>query len=132
MADRTYKTYFANRTEANLKKYFYVVRPLCILRSLVERRTLPPMNLGALLYGSALPGEVRRAIDRLLAQKIRSSELGSAERLRVLDRWIEAELGRGQQHCDAMSVKTSILAEAEACFWQVVDGAASVMLQRDG
>jgi hypothetical protein len=123
MADRTYRTHFGNRAEANLKKYFYVVRPVCALRWLVERGTLPPMNLTALLDGITLPAAVRRAVDRLLEQKTRASELGKGRRVRVLDRWIELELGRGEERCGALPAKTSILVEAEAYFRQVLDGA---------
>src|SRR5262245_34519988 len=85
MADRTYKGHFRDRAEANLKKYFYVIRPLCALLWLVERQTLPPMNLGALLDGITLPAAVRQAMDRLLEQKTRSTELGKGLRLRGLD-----------------------------------------------
>jgi uncharacterized protein len=123
MADRTYKTHFGSRTEANLKKYFYVVRPLCALRWLVERDTLPPMNLAALLDGIILPADVRRAVDRLLKEKTRTSELGKGRRVRVLDRWIERDLARGEKRCGALAAKSSILAEAEAYFRQVLDGA---------
>lgn len=116
MAERTYRTHFGSRTEANLKKYFYVVRPLCALRWLMERGMLPPMNLGALLEGISLPTGIRRAIDRLLEQKTRSSELGKGRRMRALDRWIESELRRGEARCGMLSAKTSILPEAEAYF----------------
>jgi len=121
MAERTYKAHFRNRTQANLKKYFYVIRPLCALIWLAERRTLPPMNLAALLGGIALPAAVRRAIDRLLEQKTRSSELGKGRRLRILDRWIERQLGRGEQRCNGLPAKTTILAEAEDYYRRVVE-----------
>ena len=112
----------APRSEAaNLKKYFYVIRPLCALIWLVERGTLPPMNLGALLDGIALPAQVRRAIDRLLQQKTRTSELGKGRRLRLLDRWIERQLGRGEKRCNDLPAKTAILAEAEDYFRRVVE-----------
>jgi len=121
MADRTYKAHLRDRDEANLKKYFYVIRPLCALIWLVERGTLPPMNLAALLDGIVLPAQVRRAIDRLLEQKTRSSELGKGKRLRVVDRWIERQLGRGEQRCNDLPAKTAILAEAEDYYRQVVE-----------
>jgi hypothetical protein len=43
--------------------------------------------------------------------------------VRVLDRWIERELDRGEERCAGLAAKTSILAEAEAYFRQIVDGA---------
>ncbi len=122
MADRTYRTHFGSRSEANLKKYFYVVRPVCALRWLVERNALPPMNLAALLDGITMPVDVRRAVDRLLLQKTRTSELGKGPRVRVLDRWIERALARGEERCAALAGRTPILAEAEAYFRQVLDG----------
>lgn len=125
MADRTYKTHFRGRDEANLKKYFYVIRPLCALRWLADRGTLPPMNLGALLHGVELAAEVRRAIDRLLRQKTQTSELGKGRRLRALDRWIERELRRGESKCGTLPAKTIVLDEAEAYFRQMVEGATT-------
>ena len=68
-----------------------------------------------------LPVQVRRAIDRLLQQKTRSSELGKGKRLRVLDRWIERQLGRGEQRCNDLLAKTVIMGEAEDYFRRVLD-----------
>ena len=121
MADRTYKAHFRDCKEANLKKYFYVIRPLCALIWLIERGSLPPMNLGALLDGIDLPAPVRRAIDRLLEQKTRSSELGKGRRLRLLDGWIERHLARGERCCQDLPAQTPILAEAEDHYRRVVD-----------
>src|SRR5262245_50383978 len=121
MADRTYKTHFGRQTTANLKKYFYVIRPLCALRWLVEREGLPPMNLAALLEGIDLGVGVRRAIERLLAQKTRTSELGAGRRLATLDRWIERELAAGEDRCGSLATKTPILAEAEDYFRGVIE-----------
>jgi predicted nucleotidyltransferase len=121
MADRTYKTHLRDREEANLKKYFYVIRPLCALIWLVERGTLPPMNLAALLEGIVLPAQVRRAIARLLEQKTRSNELSRGKRLRVLDPWIERQLGRGERRCNDLPTRTAVLAEAEDLYRRVVD-----------
>jgi predicted nucleotidyltransferase len=97
------------------------VRPACALRWLVERGTLPPMNLGA-LDGITLPMAVRRVVDRLLEQKAQTSELGKGRRVRVLDRWIERELGHGEKRCGVLAAETSMLADAEAYFRQVLDG----------
>jgi len=88
---------------------------------LAERPTLPPMNLGARLDGIALPPAARRAIDRLLEQKTRSSELGKGRRLRLLDGWIERQLGRGEQRCNDLPPKIMILAEAEDYYRRVVE-----------
>jgi len=79
------------------------------------------LSTGGLLDGIVLPAQVRRAIDRLLEQKTRSSELGKGKRLRVLDRWIERQLGRGEQRCNDLPAKTAILAEAEDYYRQVVE-----------
>lgn len=125
MADRTYKAHFKDPDQANLKKYFYVIRPLCALRWLADRGTLPPMNLGALLDGVGLAAEVRRAIDRLLLQKTQISELGKGRRLRGLDRWIERELRRDEALCDRLPAKTIVLDDAETYFRRMVDGATT-------
>ncbi len=125
MADRTYRTHFGNKTDANLKKYFYVIRPLCALRWLVEHGTLPPMNLAALLDGIDIAVGVRRSIDRLLEQRTRVSELGRGRRLSGLDRWIERDLQRGEMHCHNLPGKAAILQDAERFFRQSIDGATA-------
>jgi hypothetical protein len=55
-------------------------------------------------------------------QKTRTGELGKGRRVRALDRWIERELGRGEERWGALAAKTSVLAEAEAYFQQILDG----------
>jgi hypothetical protein len=76
MARRTHQAHFVGKSQVSLKKYFYVIRPLCALLWLQQCRDLPPMNLQALLARLDLPNEVRLAIDRLLEAKRRTSEMG--------------------------------------------------------
>jgi uncharacterized protein len=80
------------RETVRLKRYFYVIRPLLALQWVIEQGMPPPMSLGGLLAGSAVPGEVRRAIEDLVELKRATPELGDGPRIGVLDRWIEAQM----------------------------------------
>ena len=75
--------------EIKLKTYFYVIRPLLSLQWVLRRHALPPMHMEALLAGSDLPGDVAEAIDRLIAMKRGTPELGSGAKIPVIDGWIE-------------------------------------------
>ncbi len=98
IADRTYRTHFGSRPEANLKKYFYVAG-----------RSAPRWLRGA---RDVAADEPRRAARRhRVAHAFGAPSIGcSAEdadqrtregqrRVRALDRWIEREFGQGEERC---------------------------------
>ncbi len=89
-----WKREIEDRSEARLKKYFYVVRPLLSLAWIAERAGPPPMSIDALLAAVAMPGAPRTEVDALLAQKRDTPELGSRPRLAAIDAWALAELER--------------------------------------
>lgn len=80
------------RETVRLKRYFYVIRPLLALQWVIERGTPPPMSLGGLLAGTAVPREVQQAIEDLVEMKNATPELGDGPRIDVLDHWIEAQM----------------------------------------
>lgn len=74
------------------KKYFYAVRPLLACQYLVAHRSLVPMRFFDLMDAVAPPAEVRDALVEMLRTKRQASEAAEAQRLPVLDRWIEQSL----------------------------------------
>ena len=66
MAEHNYKAYLENKTEVNLKKYFYVLRPLLNIRWLMERKGLIPMSFVKTLDSVAVPDDARKTIHRLI------------------------------------------------------------------
>ena len=82
-----------SRDRIALKRYFYALRPSLALRYLrLQGGKRPPMHLQALLDGTGLPAATVRTIDRLVAAKGRTREMGSGPRIPALDRLIAAEI----------------------------------------
>ncbi len=116
------KSYFVDRTEVRLKKYFYSIRPLCALFWLREREELPPMSLGPLMDGIMLQDTVREAICELLETKRRATELGVGPRAPELDRWIADGVAEAQVFCAGLPEGDSMVAAADALYRKVVLG----------
>jgi uncharacterized protein len=74
------------------KKYFYAVRPLLACRYLLAHRSIVPMRFFDLMDAVAPPAEVRDTLVEMLRTKRQASEAAEAQRLPVLDRWIEQSL----------------------------------------
>ncbi|MGE3914391.1 MAG: nucleotidyltransferase domain-containing protein [Hyphomicrobiaceae bacterium] len=84
--------HLAGREDVNLKRYFYVIRPVLALAWVVAKGTAPPMSITDLLADSQVPDAVRAAILELIELKRTTPELGSGPRIGVLDAWIDQEL----------------------------------------
>jgi hypothetical protein len=80
------------RDEVNLKRYFYVIRPVLSLQWVIAQGSPPPMNIAELLQASDVPADVRAAITELVEAKRATPEIGSGPRIGVLDRWIDERL----------------------------------------
>jgi len=91
MARGQRRTYLMGET-VRQKKYFYAVRPLLACRYLLAERTIVPMRFFDLVDAVAPPAEVRETLVELLRAKRAASEAAEAQRLPVLDRWIEQSL----------------------------------------
>ena len=86
------------RDRIALKRYFYALRPALALRFLrLQGGKRPPMHLQALIDGTELPAATVRIIDRLVAAKSQTRELGSGPRVPALDRLIAAEIAAAAQ-----------------------------------
>jgi predicted nucleotidyltransferase/uncharacterized protein YndB with AHSA1/START domain len=91
MARSQRRTYLMGET-VRQKKYFYAVRPLLACQYLLAHRDTVPMRFFDLVDAVAPPAEVREALVDLLRSKRAASEAAEAQRLPVLDRWIEEGL----------------------------------------
>jgi hypothetical protein len=88
MARGQRRTYLMGET-VRQKKYFYAVRPLLACQYLLAERSIVPMRFFDLVDAVAPPAEVRETLVELLRTKRTASEAAEAQRLPVLDRWIE-------------------------------------------
>lgn len=80
------------RDEVKLKKYFYVIRPLLSLLSVVRTPGPPPMDIDPLLAAADLPQDLMAAVAALLEKKRITPELGLGARIPVIDDWATATL----------------------------------------
>lgn len=90
MAKRNYRTHLTGE-EVRLKKYFYVLRPILAGRWVMEHRTAPPMLFDELVEAQ-LPAELVPAVQKLVAEKKRTSELGTGKHIPELDAYIVEQL----------------------------------------
>lgn len=93
LGESSWNRHIADRGEVNLKKYFYVVRPVAALRWVrMYPDRIPPMNFQQMLEGLDLSSGLVNALAELLEAKSRSKEIGLARRVTVIDDFIESEL----------------------------------------
>ena len=74
--------------EVNLKKYFYVLRPLLACRWILNKNCPPPTAFSA-LCGAVLPNELRNAVDALIEVKKNASEKQHGPHIPQLDNFIQ-------------------------------------------
>ncbi len=98
MARRNVRDYLLGG-QVRLKKYLYVLRPLLAIRHIEQGLGVPPVEFERLVAAVA-PTDVKPGIDRLLAAKRATTELGTGEPIPELTRFIETEIDR---HGDAFS-----------------------------
>jgi uncharacterized protein len=75
------------------KKYLYVLRPIMAMRWLERGLGPVPIEFGKLL-ATLSPGELRNAIDDLVAQKKNGEELDRGPKIPVINDWIDSEIVR--------------------------------------
>lgn len=78
--------------QMDLKKYFYVLRPLLALRWVLTQRTPPPMKFAPLLEEIKTDIEVYRAIHRLVRTKKAAQEGDSIRPVPLIQRYIKGSL----------------------------------------
>ncbi len=91
MAGGNYRQYLRTE-EVRVKKYFYVLRPLLACRWIERNGTMPPMAFETLLNSQVEAGELKAAIDQLLARKRRGEELDVEPRIPVINTFVEQQL----------------------------------------
>ena len=79
------------KDKVRLKKYFYVLRPLLAIRYIEAGLGVPPVEFEKLVDAVA-PEKIKPAIDKLLALKRETPELGTGDRIPVINEFIENDL----------------------------------------
>jgi predicted nucleotidyltransferase len=98
MARGNYQRYIVNPAEngelVSLKKYLYVMNPLCALLYYARHRQFAPAIFMDKVAGIDLSEDIRAQIDDLVARKRSGAEMGKGPREPVLDAWIIGEMER--------------------------------------
>ncbi len=81
------------KDQVRLKKYFYILRPLLAIRYIEQNKALPPVEFERLVE-SVAPGKIRPGIEKLLALKRNSPELGFGDPIAEINEFIESETER--------------------------------------
>jgi predicted nucleotidyltransferase len=102
------------------KKYFYVLRPVLAMRWIEQGRGLVPIEFQTLLDAAVPAGEIRGAIDDLLAAKRAGAELDRGPRVPVISDFVEAEIARLAQQGSAQPVSRGNPSELDRYFISVL------------
>ncbi len=105
MAKGNFREYL-QKDLVRVKKYFYVLRPLCACMWIEKHDEAPPMNFESLLQGLSLEAELLESIDKLLIQKRKGLESETADKITVINDFIEKKI-------DYFSEKASAFNAAE-------------------
>ncbi len=109
------------------KKFLYALRPAVTLRWMrVRESATPPMDLPTLVAGSAVPGDVRAAVDELVRHKSAAREMGAIAVPRVLPDFVEAEL----RLAEAALAEPGRAREGRESAWSLADGAFRRLVDR--
>lgn len=76
----------------NIKKFFYILRPLLACYWIINNQTMPPTEFKKLYVKETLPDHICRHIDDLLVKKSHASEKDVIELPSELINWIEITL----------------------------------------
>lgn len=119
---RQWDVYIDGKTEVNLKKYFYIVRPAMAVRWMrLHPSLIPPMNFQELLKGIDLDAKLTAALNALLLAKSRSKEIGQAPRVEIIDEFITREFDWAREAVKTISTnRPSLRLEADELFRKIV------------
>jgi len=90
MATGNYREYL-KADKAKLKKCFYVLRPLLACKWILEKKSPPPM-LFEELAEAELDGRMQPVVQKLLALKAVTREMGEAERIDQLNDYLDESI----------------------------------------
>lgn len=88
--------------EVNLKKYFYVIRPLLACRFIKEKEAPSPVLFSELIKQD-LPYQVKQEIQKLIEIKTHMPETGEGQRNDILNKYIEAELAVFKEYINLLA-----------------------------
>ena len=91
IAKNNFKKYLGTDT-VQLKKYFYMLRPVLACRWIFERGTPPPIEFSVLMENSLREPEVREDVINLLELKIGAPEIATGKPFERINAFLEKEI----------------------------------------
>jgi len=85
---------YLHGSNVRLKKYLYVLRPVLACRWIEAGRGMVPVEFARLLESMVTGASLRAAIDRLLALKRASGEIGMGPAIPEIDAFLASEMTR--------------------------------------
>lgn len=120
MSENNYNRYILPRDPVNIKKYFYVLRPLMNIFWLSQKGSIPPMQFNETLNGVDLPADVMQTIHELLEKKMKTSEIGKGPKVPILEDFIQKQLVWARQYCESAPVGHVDMEELNRLFRQTI------------
>jgi predicted nucleotidyltransferase len=119
---RQWDVYIDGKTDVNLKKYFYIVRPAMAIRWMrLHPNVIPPMNFQELLEGIELGAKLTSALNALLLAKSRSKEIGIAPIVSIVDDFIMQEFEWAREAVKTISTnRPNLTMQADALFRRII------------
>ncbi len=102
----------------NIKKYFYVLRPLLAAKWVADRGTVPPMQFAPLLEQVPADSEFRQAVAQLWIEKERAREGELTPLVPAIQNFIALEMERCKTIANEMKKKTTENETLDAFFKQ--------------
>jgi predicted nucleotidyltransferase len=99
MAQGNMREYLSGETVWR-KKYLYVLRPLLAMQWIEQGLGPVPIEFGKLVEATLSAGELRLAVDELVAAKRAGAELDMGPRIPAISHFIESELNRLERVAD--------------------------------
>lgn len=101
MAKTNYRDYLKGDV-VQLKKYFYVLRPLLVCEYIRENQKAPPMLFKDLIC--YLDDDVKTEVLKLLEIKKETSELGDGKAVPCINKYIEDKLTEFEEYAKTMTI----------------------------
>ncbi|MEM6680768.1 MAG: nucleotidyltransferase domain-containing protein [Pseudomonadota bacterium] len=122
LSARQWDVYIAGKSEVNLKKYFYVVRPAMAIKWIKHYPDkAPPMNFQALMQGIEPSEAFTNALEDLLIAKSQAKEVGKAPRIDVIDDFITQQLDwAAQAASNVKAVQPDLAIPANRLFRSII------------
>lgn len=99
---------YLHGSDVRLKKYLYVLRPVLACGWIEAGRGMVPVEFARLLDSMVTDAALRAAIDRLLALKRASSEIGMGPAIPEIDAFLTSEMTRLAEVASTLPPKTKL------------------------